>query len=155
MFDKYADFALLVQGNNELSREALPAGDTITLKNGKKMVRPFFDFYNYSGINRSVHLITLPEERIEDYTTDFTLAGADADVHYTVTTTGDHDVVAVLRDADGQVVAENIGKQGTLHVTDAHLWNVRAAYLYTLTLRITNDTTIVDEYSAEIGIILC
>lgn len=143
---------VVVQGNNELSREALPAGDTITLKNGKKMVRPFFDFYNYSGINRSVHLITLPVERITDYTTDFTLAGADADVHYTVTTTGDHDVVAVLRDADGQVVAENTGKQGTLHVTDAHLWNVRAAYLYTLTLRITNDTTIVDEYSAEIGI---
>lgn len=96
-----AENTVVVKGNNELSREALPAVDTITKRNGKKMVRPFFDFYNYSGLNRSVHLLALPQERVLDYTTTFALNGADATVTYTVETNGDSPVMVSLADADG------------------------------------------------------
>ena len=148
-----AENTVVVKGNNELSREALPAGDTITLRNGKKMVRPFFDFYNYSGLNRSVHLLTLPQERVLDYTTTFELNGQDATVNYTVTTNGDAPVTVSLADADGQVVATAQGKEGALQVKNAHLWQVRNAYLYTLTIQVGDDAqTPVDTYTDRIGI---
>ena len=148
-----AENTVVVKGNNELSREALPAGDTITLRNGKKMVRPFFDFYNYSGLNRSVHLLSLPQERVLDYTTTFALAGNDATVNYTVETNGDAPVTVSLADADGQVVATAQGKQGALQVQNAHLWQVRNAYLYTLTIQLGDDTqTPLDTYTDRIGI---
>lgn len=148
-----AENTVVVKGNNELSREALPAGDTITLRNGKKMVRPFFDFYNYSGLNRSVHLLSLPQERVLDYTTTFALAGNDATVNYTVETNGDAPVTVSLADADGKVVATAQGKQGALQVQNAHLWQVRNAYLYTLTIQLGDDTqTPLDTYTDRIGI---
>lgn len=147
-----AENTVVVKGNNELSREALPAGDTITKRNGKKMVRPFFDFYNYSGLNRSVHLLALPQERVLDYTTTFALNGADATVTYTVETNGDSPVTVSLADADGQVVATAQGKNGALQVKNAHLWQVRNAYLYTLTIQVGDAQTPVDTYTDRIGI---
>lgn len=56
---------VVLKMNNELHRDALPAGDTATLKNGKKMAKPFFDFYNYSGLNRSVQVLALPQDRVK------------------------------------------------------------------------------------------
>ncbi|URW91464.1 beta-glucuronidase [Lacticaseibacillus paracasei] len=147
-----AENTVVVKGNNELSREALPAGDTITKRNGKKMARPFFDFYNYSGLNRSVHLLALPQERVLDYTTTFALNGADATVTYTVETNGDSPVTVSLADADGQVVATAQGKDGALQVKNAHLWQVRNAYLYTLTIQVGDAQTPVDTYTDRIGI---
>ncbi|WP_165847158.1 beta-glucuronidase [Lacticaseibacillus paracasei] len=147
-----AENTVVVKGNNELSREALPAGDTITKRNGKKMARPFFDFYNYSGLNRSVHLLALPQERVLDYTTTFALNGADATVTYTVETNGDSSVTVSLADADGQVVATAQGKDGALQVKNAHLWQVRNAYLYTLTIQVGDAQAPVDTYTDRIGI---
>ncbi|WP_434716437.1 beta-glucuronidase [Lacticaseibacillus paracasei] len=147
-----AENTVVVKGNNELSREALPAGDTITKRNGKKMARPFFDFYNYSGLNRSVHLLALPQERVLDYTTTFALNGADATVTYTVETNGDSSVTVSLADADGQVVATAQGKDGALQVKNAHLWQVRNAYLYTLTIQVGAAQAPVDTYTDRIGI---
>ncbi|ERL64985.1 beta-glucuronidase [Schleiferilactobacillus shenzhenensis] len=147
-----ADNLVVVQGNNELSREALPAGDTVTLKNGKKMARPFFDFYNYSGINRSVHLLTLPQQRITDYTVNTTLTGDAAQVAYTVATTVPGTVTVTLTDAAGTVVAQGEGAEGTLTVAQPHLWQVRAAYLYTLTIQLQAAGQLVDEYQDSIGL---
>ena len=45
-----------VKVNNELNETNIPCGRTITLRNGKKMTKPYFDFYNYSGLQRSVYL---------------------------------------------------------------------------------------------------
>lgn len=73
--------------NNELHRDALPAGDTATLKNGKKMAKPFFDFYNYSGLNRSVHLLAVPQNNIYDYSTTYEVSEDQATVHYRVDAT--------------------------------------------------------------------
>ncbi|MCI1858810.1 MAG: beta-glucuronidase [Sporolactobacillus sp.] len=143
---------VVVKVNNELSRKTLPCGDTITLKNGKKMVRPFFDFYNYSGLNRSVHLLALPQEAIVDYTLTYELTGGDAVVHYRVDAEGPGAVDAALYDEDGKCVAEANGKSGTLFVKNAHLWQVRHAYLYRFVARLRKDGRTVDEYSEPIGI---
>ena len=58
---------LTVLGNNELYEYTLPAGRTAVLKNGKKVAAPYFDFYNYAGIQRPVKLLCLPKERITDF----------------------------------------------------------------------------------------
>ena len=143
---------VVVWMNNELTETNLPCGTTKTLKNGKKMNKPYFDFYNYSGLNRSVSLVTVPKESVTDYDVTFALDGTDADIHYRVETTGSHPVKISLLDETGKTVTETTGKDGILHVADAHLWQVRDAYLYKIVIRILDGTTLVDEYHDNIGI---
>ena len=77
---------VVVKGNNELSFTSLPAGISVTLENGRKMTKPFFDFFNYAGIQRPVKLVVLPEESIVDFTLNYALEGNDASVSYQVET---------------------------------------------------------------------
>lgn len=148
-----AENEVVLKMNNELHRDALPAGDTAVLKNGKKMAKPFFDFYNYSGLNRSVHLIATPQNHVVDYTAVSTLQDDAATVHYTVTTSQAAASVSVtLRDEKGQVVATGNGRTGDLVVQHPLLWNVRDAHLYTLTIQLKANDQLIDEYSDEIGI---
>lgn len=143
---------VVVKVNNELTVTNIPCGQTVTLSNGKKMAKPYFDFYNYSGLQRSVHLIAVPKESVFDIDLTYELCGGDAKVHYKVKTTGEHPVQVALYDAEGKEAASGQGKEGTLEVKDAHLWQVRAAYLYKLVVRIVDDAEVVDEYEQEIGI---
>ncbi len=143
---------VVVKVNNELTVTNIPCGQTITLPNGKKMCKPYFDFFNYSGLQRSVYLTAIPKESVFDLDLNYELDGSNAKVYYTVHTTGESPVVVELLDADGTKAAEGNGKEGVLEVADAHLWKVRNAYLYTLVVRIVDDADIIDEYTQEIGI---
>ena len=143
---------LAVKANNELSEETLPCGSVKTLHDGTKIAFPYFDFFNYSGIQRSVYLIQIPEEHIQDYSAVSSVSGKDADVAYKVTTSGEHEVKVVLFDAEGNKVAESSGKEGTLHVENAHLWQVRNAYLYKLCIQIVDEGKVIDEYFENYGI---
>ncbi len=142
---------LAVLANNELSEIMLPAGRTTTLSNGKKVATPYFDFYNYAGIHRPVKLTALPKERVLDFSVVHTLNGNAADVAYTVTTNGEHNVCIDVFDGC-EKVAHADGKTGTLHIDSVKLWNVHAAYLYNFVIRITDGETVVDEYAEKIGI---
>ena len=137
---------LSVLANNELSETMLPCGATTKLSNGKKYAAPYFDFYNYAGIQRPVKLLCLPRESVVDYEYTIALDRADASVNYSVKTTGEGCVSVELKDAQGNVVAEACGKTGTLVVKDAKLWNVHAPYLYNVVITIWDGETLVDEY---------
>lgn len=143
---------LLVKVNNELSEKAMPCGTVKIERDGSKVNKPYFDFYNYSGIQRSVRLLLLPMELIEDYSVTYELSGENALVHYTVQTNGDHPVKVTLKDANGTIVAESTGKEGTLFVEKARLWKVRDAYLYTITITIEDENGVIDQYFDRIGI---
>lgn len=143
---------IAVKVNNELSETRMPCGQTKVRPDGSKRAAPYFDFYNYSGLQRNVWLIALPKIRIEDYALVHTLKGSDAEVAYTVETSGEAKVSVKLYDADGACVAEREGAKGTLYVQNAHLWQVRKAYLYTIVIRLTNGDKILDEYSEKVGI---
>ena len=143
---------LVVKANNELSETTLPCGNTVTLSDGRKLARPFFDFFNYAGIHRSVYLVQTPKEAVTDYSVTYELDGEDALVHYQITTNGTHPVTVSLYDEDGNPVAEANGNAGILSVEKAHLWRVRNAYLYRIFIRITDAEKTLDEYSGEIGI---
>ena len=149
-YNQYNKLAVLV--NNELNEYMLPAGKTAVLSNGKKMAAPYFDFYNYAGLQRPVKLLCLPKEQVMDFTVNHRLCDADAEVDYTVKTNGDHDCTVEVYDAAHNKVAECTGKTGTLHIAGAHPWNVHAAYLYTFVVRIVDGSAVVDEYFEKIGI---
>jgi beta-glucuronidase len=143
---------LTVLANNELSETMIPCGRTSVLSNGKKISQPYFDFYNYAGIHRPVKLMMIPKESITDFIVVHRIDGADAYVDYTAKTNGSHEVCVEVLDKEGNKVAESEGKEGTLTIKDAHLWQVHNSYLYTFVVRIKDGSRIIDEYFDKIGI---
>lgn len=143
---------VVVKVNNELTCTNIPCGETITLPNGKKMSKPYFDFFNYAGLQRSVYLLALSGESIVDFDLDYAIHGKNAEVSYQIRTNGEHAVQLALFDAKGHCVAQKDGKEGVLYVENARLWQVRNAYLYRLRIRIMDGEELIDEYEQEIGI---
>lgn len=138
--------------NNELSETNIPCGKTTILPSGKKVATPYFDFYNYSGLQRPVWLVATPKEAVQDFSVATRLNGSEAVVDYAVITSGVHGVTVTVQNAAGKTVAVSTGKTGKLRVEDAHLWQVRNAYLYTFTIRIMDGKTVLDEYTQPIGL---
>lgn len=149
-YNEYNKLTVLV--NNELSETMIPCGKTTTLSNGKKMSQPYFDFYNYAGLQRPVKLLMLPKESITDFAVNHRIVGNDAHVDCVVETNGAHDVVIEVFDEDGQKVAQGSGTKTTIVVENAKLWNVHAAYLYKFVIKIVDGDTVIDEYYDTIGI---
>lgn len=149
-FGEWNTFVIKV--NNELDEESLPCGTTMVLSDGRKLAKPYFDFFNYSGIQRSVWLVSKPEESIEDFEVDYELNGEDAIVHYQIMTNGDHPVSFELFDEENKLAAKGIGRQGSVTVSKARLWNVGKAYLYRAVMKIWDGEKLIDEYASKIGI---
>ncbi len=143
---------LVVWANNELSEAALPCGSVKILASGRKLVKPYFDFFNYAGIQRSVYLLQIPKHAIVDYSVTYEIEEGRAKVNYEAAHTGDGDIWVSLYDQDGNLAASGEGAKGTLCVEGAHLWNVRNAYLYTIKLELKENGRVVDEYKDRIGI---
>lgn len=138
--------------NNELTETNIPCGRTIVLSDGRKMSKPYFDFYNYSGLQRSVYLLSVPKSSIFDVDTKYLVSEGSADIEYHVTVKGKGDVTLALSDEDGRTVAVSEGAEGVIHLDDPHLWQVRNAYLYTLKIELSDSGKVIDSYSLEIGI---
>lgn len=143
---------VVVLVNNELNVTSIPCGETKVLSNGKKMSKPYFDFYNYSGLQRSIQLIAYPKEHIEDFSVVHKLQGKDAVVHYTVETTGSHSVALEVYDEKSNRIASVVGKEGDILIPDVHKWSVGDGYLYRFEIRILDGTELIDEYIDQIGI---
>ena len=143
---------IVVKINNELNETNIPCGLTVTLSDGRKMVKPYFDFYNYSGLQRSVYLLSTPENSIEDIDLSYSVNGKDASIDYEVRVKGDDDVKLSLYDEEGHFVTEAEGRKGIIIVPDAKLWQVRASYLYTLKISLIRGNQLIDSYQMPIGI---
>ena len=144
---------VVVKLNNELSFTSLPAGATKTLKNGTKITKPFFDFYNYSGLNRAVRLIAVPKESVLDLAVSHRIIGADTQTYYEVLTSGENRVRVTVYDRAGEIVAESEGKRGTIKIQNTKLWRVGDGYLYIFRISIeSGDGELIDEYYEDIGI---
>ncbi|MDO5141519.1 MAG: beta-glucuronidase [Eubacteriales bacterium] len=147
-----AENKVVVKLNNELSETNLPCGTVKVLKNGKKIAKPYFDFYNYSGLNRSVYLTAIPADSVFGYETTYAIDGTTAQVGYTVKTASSAKVEVSLFDEDGVLAARAEGATGTLTVEDAKLWQVGKGYLYKIVIRLLDGDTLLDEYYDFIGI---
>ncbi|MBR2794520.1 MAG: hypothetical protein IKE16_07725 [Solobacterium sp.] len=87
---------IAVKANNELNESSLPCGAVKHNADGTKSAKPYFDFYNYAGIQRNVWLSIVPKEGILDFDTDYCLEGNDAYVSYKVHHNADAEVSVVL-----------------------------------------------------------
>lgn len=143
---------LAVWVNNELNESSLPCGSVKVLASGRKLVKPYFDFFNYAGIQRSVYLLQIPKHAITDYSVTYELKGENANINYQAVHSGEGSIRVSLYDREGSLVASGEGSQGSLLVEKAHLWKVRNAYLYTIKLELVQDGRVMDEYTDRIGI---
>lgn len=139
--------------SNMLDHTCLPFGfikdaDTAYYPAGEKEQEYQFDFFNYSGIHRPVRIYTTPKDYVKDITVVTDLDGKDGIIHYHVLMEGkSKDIELVLLDEEGQCVAKSNDLEGKIVVKNAHLWGVRAPYLYQLDIRAGED-----HYTLPIGI---
>jgi beta-glucuronidase len=140
---------------NELTLDTIPPGVISTHPGGHRTQRYFHDFYNYAGLHRSVWLYSTPPSFIDGVVvrTDFDPRSGRGLVDYQVEAVDDHGAYgaaltsAVLRDADGAVVARATGPAGELPVPSARPWHPGDPYLYRLDLAHGED-----EYALPVGI---
>lgn len=144
---------LSVAVSNLLDHTCLPFGllqedDSAYAAPGTLRQKLYFDFFNYSGIHRPVKIYTTPHTYIQDVTVTTRIRQADGLLDYRVQTQGEEEeVLLTLLDEAGCPVASGKGCAGTLVVPNAHLWQVRAAYLYQLDIRCGED-----HYTLPVGI---
>lgn len=109
---------------------------------------PNFDFFNYSGITRPVRLYTTPKEAyIEDIALTSEVNDKDAVINYAVKVSGSGECTVTVTDADGKVVAEGTGLNGSLNVKDVQLWQPGEGYMYDVNVKFGDD-----EYTEPFGI---
>lgn len=140
--------------NNTLSFRSIPPGVVEQRPGGRAQVS-WHDFFNYSGIHRSVWLSATPQARVEDLTVTTGFSGSTGSVEWAVETVDQDglDVHVVLRDADGSEVATGSGVSGTLEVPDVRLWAPGAAHLYDLEVRLVDDSgAVLDSVHQHVGI---
>ena len=130
-------------GSDNAGIPAVEAGKARQQMQGVNL--PNFDFFNYAGITRPVHLYTTPAA----YIADIALAPAmDGTLDYKINTIGDGLASIEILNDEGKVVADGKGESGTLHVEDPHLWQPRPGtpYLYTALVKFGQD-----EYRQRFG----
>jgi len=143
---------VVVRVNNELSETTLPVGVVITKLNGKRMVKPYFDFFNYSGLLRPVNLIATPKAAIIDFSVVHRLINNDAETEYSVETTDSGDISVTVFDENNNIVATANGDAGIITIPNVRLWKVGDSYLYRFKICLHKDGELLDEWYDDIGI---
>lgn len=160
-------FRLTVAVSNELTQATIPPGSITVTADGRRQQKYLHDFYNYSGLHRSVWLYSTPATRVEDITVEAGFegtagAGATGSVQYRVELAGAPDggrggtsasVRIRVLDAAGTEVATADGAAGTVPIPDVVLWQPGRAYLYRLVAEVVDaDGGLLDSYSLPFGV---
>jgi len=147
-------FRLSVVVNNELTWQSIPPGTVEVMPNGTRRQRQYHDFFNYAGLHRAVWLYSTSIAHIDDITAVTDIEDGNGVVRYSadVEERGSGSVRALLRDADGMVVAEATGTSGVLRVSNPELWQPGRGYLYELEVDLLDDGAVIDRYALPIGI---
>ena len=153
-----ASIRVTVRVDNRLTMHSIPPGIVDTDVHGRQTQRYFHDFYNYSGLSRSVWLLSRPHRYIADVTVRTDLEAGRGIVHYeavvegaSASPTAQTRTSVVLRDASGAPIGMCDGETGSLVVEGVRPWSPASPYLYTLDLRHESDGA-VDAYSLAVGV---
>jgi beta-glucuronidase len=147
-------FRLTVAVNNELTFQSIPPGAVVETPDGRRSQRYYHDFFNYSGLARSVWLLTTSRTHIDDVTVVTDVVGRTGRVtcRTSISPAEGTRVRVALRDATGELVAEAEGADATLDVPDAQLWEPGEGYLYALQVELIGDDGVIDRYELPVGI---
>lgn len=147
------EILVTVAVDNRLSTATIPPGEVSTDSDGRQKQLYRHDFFNYSGLHRSVHLYSTPRSHVRDITVVTSLdAGGSASVAYEVDVDGAGEVSVALRDEEGREVATAASASGALTVERPVLWRPGAAYLYDLIVKVSAPDGDDDEYTLPVGI---
>jgi beta-glucuronidase len=154
------DFRLTVAVSNELTNETIPPGKVHTLPDGRKKQTYLHDFFNYSGLARSVWLYSLPVQYVSDATIttdvdwDHSVGLIEYDLELETSPDGDIRADVLVEDEDGVQVDQATGVTGKLRIPNVKLWQPGNAYLYqiTTTLRRATDDSVLDTYQIACGV---
>ena len=128
----------LVNGNDLFVYDRLGkypvSGDAKLFGKEKQIIN--HDFYNYTGIHRDVYIYSLPKKHIDDIIIKTVV---EDDYHaVSVELKGDKTkAVYSVTDENGNTVATS--ETGELYIENPQLWQIKNAYLYTLTVRTATD----------------
>lgn len=152
------EFVVTVCVNNQLTFQTIPPGRTD--EDGQQLY--FHDFFNYSGLARSVLLTSVPKVHLEDMTVVTDVEGADGVVNVDFRVWNGQEEVggegfkiqATLVDAQGNEVASEVTETGavTLRVPDVNLWQPGKGYQYDMRVELYDGDTVGDEYVQKVGI---
>lgn len=149
-------FTLTIAVNNELDNTTIPPGKIEVAENGKKIQTYHHDFYNYSGLARSVWLYSVPKQYIDDVTVVTDVQGTAGIVRYKIATSdlrSGEKVSVSVADEEGNVVGEAAGADGEVKIESTKLWQPGAAYLYQTRATIEDASgKILDTYTVSTGI---
>ncbi|XP_017090335.2 beta-glucuronidase isoform X1 [Drosophila bipectinata] len=169
-----AENLITVMCDNALIQTSVPQGKITEVPNdnGMTIVQSYtFDFFNYAGIHRSVHLYTTPKTFIEEVKVNTNLKNqnSEGEVSYAVSVKGsvvneaDNDlhIQANLYDKTGLLVANatSDGKlEGELQVSDVKPWwpylmSPDPGYLYQLEIKLlASNEELLDVYRLKVGL---
>lgn len=151
-------FRLTVLVNNELTWHTIPPGQLEMLPNGNRKQHYQHDFFNYSGLARSVWLYCVPSVSLADIIVTTDIDGSTGFVNFEIKTSQpiDEDRLRVsLIDEAGSVVYQAVGHKNRAVVESVHLWQPGAAYLYQLRAEIMStghSGTVLDSYELAVGV---
>ncbi|KAF2994971.1 hypothetical protein E8E13_003339 [Curvularia kusanoi] len=156
------EFALTIAVNNELTNETIPPGKISVLSDGRRKQTYLHDFFNYSGLARSVWLYCLPQNHILDttVTTDVDWNACAGILEYKSNLNSECDekdtyATVTVRDEAGNIVAEATGLQGQVKIPSVRLWQPGSAYLYDFNISLyssDDSNAILDTYNIGIGV---
>jgi beta-glucuronidase len=154
------DFQLTIAVSNELTNQTIPPGKIQTLADGRKKQTYLHDFFNYSGLARSVWLYSLPSQYISDatITTDVDWEHGLGTLKYRIDvendTTSDTYAKVFVKDEDGKQVAEATGLTNEVRIPSVQVWQPGAAYLYQVTIELhqSSKSSIIDSYQIDVGV---
>lgn len=145
-------FRLTIAVSNVLTNETIPPGDVVTLDTGRKQQTYLHDFYNYSGLHRSVWIYSTPKIAVDDVTVRTTYKGSEGLLSYSTAITGSAEVEINVIDESDKVVATGTGANGEIKVPNVVLWQPGNAYLYKFQINLKSNGQLIDQYSLNIGV---
>lgn len=150
---KKGENSLIVIVDNIVDHTTLPAGRVeYTQYPGletQKQNFPNFDFFNYSGLMRSVLLYTTNANYIKDIVVSGDEHGVmkwEVEVH-----NPDSEILIELLDDKNQCIYKGNGSTGTVQVEDYQLWDTENPYLYKIKVQLIEEEKLVDEYEELFG----
>lgn len=141
---------LKVKVSNILDNTTLPSADYHG--DGKETYR--FDFYNYSGIQRSVVIYSTTKSYIDSITIPYQTDLVHTSIKPVVKVNGDfHHAELTVFDQDMNVIDQQNGLDAQLNIDQTHLWQPGHSYLYHLQVKLFDDNNeLLDTYTKEFGV---
>ncbi len=155
LLDLEGENLLVVLADSTLDPWGLPPSNIMVSEGRVGFTNSFpavaYDFYPYGGIQRSVWLLSIPENHISDITVKTDIVGADGIIDFEVEANGDEVTLTVENITETVKIEKGIAK-GSIKIPNARIWGIKKPELYNAVFTLYKEGTATDKYTLEVGI---